>query len=416
MFKKNENIPASTGTSPSDAKTQRRQKRWLVLALGVIVLLFAAMIGVNAFKNYKMNQVLSHLPPPVNAVTVATLKPQDWQPTLSATGTVRANQGATLKVQASGVVESISVKAGQMVQKGQVLMTLDSHVEQANLQASEDQLPSLKNTYESYVQLYRTKSVSKQALDTAKANYLAKKAQIASLKAALSRRQIVAPFSGVAGIVKVNVGQFVNAGTDIVQLEDRSEMKVDFTIAQNDLTQLHNGETIVAQSDAYPNATFLGKITAIDPAVDQNSGLVSVQAVFTGDNAKDLLSGMFVRLVVNLPVKPQQVVVPQVAINFNMYGDYLYVVEPLSEKVRDEVLANPMFKYKKQIDRVFQVKQVPIFVQDRHTVNALLDGSGLKFGERFVVGGSQRLSKGALVIIEDKPLVGVTTPKAIGNL
>lgn len=416
MFKKNENIPASAGNDQNTAKLQRRHKFWLVLALGVIVLLFAAMIGVNAFKNYKMNQVLSHLPPPVNAVTVATLEPQDWQPTLSSTGTVRANQGAMLKVQSSGVVESISVQAGQMVKKGQVLMTLDSHVEQANLQASEDQLPSLQNTYESYVKLYRTKSVSKQALDTAKANYLAKKAQVAALKAALSRRQIVAPFSGVAGIVKVNVGQFVNAGSDIVQLEDRSEMKVDFTIAQNDLTQLRNGQTIIAHSDSYPNATFLGKITAIDPAIDNNSGLISVQATFTGDNAKNLLSGMFVRLAVNLPVESKQIVVPQVAINFNMYGDYLYVVEPLNGKVRDELLANPMFKYQKDIDRVFQVKQVPVFVLDRHTVNAQLKPIDLHFGERYVVGGAQRLSKGALVIIEDKPLVGVTVPKNAGNL
>lgn len=123
-----------------------------------------------------------------------------------------------------------------------MLVELDSSVERASLQAAQAQVVSLRQTYQRYANLAGSGAVSRQELDNAKAAYEAQAANIESLKAAIERRQIVAPFDGKAGIVKVNVGQYVSNGTEIVRVEDRSSMKVDFAIAQNQLDKLHIGQ------------------------------------------------------------------------------------------------------------------------------------------------------------------------------
>ena len=109
-------------------------------------------------------------------------------------------------------------------------MELDSSVERASLQAAEAQLPALRQTYQRYANLLKSNAASRQDVDNAKSAYDAQLANIESLKATIERRSIVAPFDGKTGIVKVNVGQYVNIGTEIVRVEDTSSMKVDFAI------------------------------------------------------------------------------------------------------------------------------------------------------------------------------------------
>lgn len=215
-------------------------------------------------------------------------------------------------------------------------MELDSSVERANLQAAQAQLSALRQTYQRYVGLLNSNAVSRQEMDNAKAAYDAQVASIESLKAAIERRKIVAPFDGKAGIVKINVGQYVNVGTEIVRVEDTSSMKVDFALSQNDLDKLHIGQRVTATTDARLGETFSARITAIEPAINSSTGLVDVQATFDPEDGHKLLSGMFSRLRIALPTETNQVVVPQVAISYNMYGEIAYLLEPLSEEEKKE--------------------------------------------------------------------------------
>lgn len=219
-------------------------------------------------------------------------------------------------------------------------MELDSSVERANLQAAQAQLSALRQTYQRYVGLLNSNAVSRQEMDNAKAAYDAQVASIESLKAAIERRKIVAPFDGKAGIVKINVGQYVNVGTEIVRVEDTSSMKVDFALSQNDLDKLHIGQRVTATTDARLGETFSARITAIEPAINSSTGLVDVQATFDPEDGHKLLSGMFSRLRIALPTETNQVVVPQVAISYNMYGEIAYLLEPLSEEEKGKMSGN----------------------------------------------------------------------------
>lgn len=400
-------------------QTQKPPKKHgiiLKVALIVILLIFIAMIGANFVKSYMTNKILSHLPQQAEPVTVETFKPQTWVPEIQTSATIRPNQGAMLQSQASGVVSEVLVKSGQAVKKGEVLVRLDSRVEIAQLNASKAKLASIAQTYHSYVKLYKTQSVSKQELDNAKAAYDSLVASIKSMEAGINRRQIVAPFSGIAGIVKVNVGQFVNVGTDIVRVEDHSQMKVDFGISEKHLDLLHIGQKVLATTDAYPNQTFTATITAIDPAVNASTGLVEVQAVFKNQDKYPLMSGMFVRLSVQVSTEENQFVVPQIAVSYNMYGNFIYILSPISEKEKAALADSQMFAQKNNLENVYRVKQTPITVLDRRSVYAHLAQDNFKFGEKFVVGGMQRLNNNSLVYVENKPLIGVNPPKNPGNL
>ena len=197
-------------------RPKRSHVFFLKLALGVFVLIFAAMIFLNQMKAKGIADFLANKPETASPVTAMTVKASEWTPIIETTGLVRPNQGAMLSAQSAGTVSKVLVQNGQSVKKGDLLVELDSSVERASLQAAQAQVVSLRQTYQRYANLAGSGAVSRQELDNAKAAYEAQAANIESLKAAIERRQIVAPFDGKAGIVKVNVGQYVSNGTELV--------------------------------------------------------------------------------------------------------------------------------------------------------------------------------------------------------
>ncbi|HHF5994163.1 TPA: efflux RND transporter periplasmic adaptor subunit [Haemophilus influenzae] len=371
---------------------------FMKIILVVFVLIFVGVIGFNMIKGVMISRAIAEMPEPSSPVTALEVQPREWTPVINTTGLVRPNQGAMLSTQNAGAVSQVLVQNGQNVKKGEVLVELDSSVERANLQAAQAQLSALRQTYQRYVGLLNSNAVSRQEMDNAKAAYDAQVASIESLKAAIERRKIVAPFDGKAGIVKINVG------TEIVRVEDTSSMKVDFALSQNDLDKLHIGQRVTATTDARLGETFSARITAIEPAINSSTGLVDVQATFDPEDGHKLLSGMFSRLRIALPTETNQVVVPQVAISYNMYGEIAYLLEPLSEEEKGKMSGN------EKLDRLYRAKQITVFTKDRQGVYAQLQGNEVKAGDKIITGGQQGIGNGSLVEWIKKDIVGAVEP------
>lgn len=397
--------------SQSQTTTPKRGHIFLLkIVLAVFVLIFAAMIFFNQMKAKGIADFLANRGESPTPVTAMTVQPREWTPVIETTGLVRPNQGAMLSAQSAGTISKVLVQSGQVVKQGDVLVELDSSVERATLQASQAQLPSARQTYQRYANLFKTNSVSQQELDNAKASYDALVANIEALKATIERRQILAPFDGKAGIVKVNVGQYVTNGTEIVRVEDTSSMKVDFAIAQNLLDELRLGQKVTATADARQGETFSARITAIEPAISSATGLVDVQATFDAESGKKLLSGMFTRLNLAMETEKNQIVVPQVAVSYNMYGESLYILTALSDEEKAK------FESQGDVSKMFRAQQITVFTKDRQGIYAQLKGNEVKAGDKVVTGGQQNLSNGKLVIVADKEGVGTTQPATNTNL
>ena len=357
-------------------------KKW-ILMLSIVLLLFGSVITNRLIDIKDKMEQFANRPEPAFPVTVTEVQAVDWVPVIEAIGFIEPNQGVTVANETSGVIDKISFESGTQVDSGQSLIHLDSDVERANLQSSQARLPAAKAKYKRYQGLFKKGSVSKEAYDEAEANYFSLKADIESLKATIDRREIKAPFSGVVGIRNVYLGQYLQAGTDIVRLEDTSVMRLRFTVSQTDISRIKLDQEVDIFVDAYPDKPFKGSISAIEPAVNVQSGLIQVQADIPNSDGK-LRSGMFARANIILPKLENQVTLPQTAITFTLYGDNVYIVtEEDGEK---------------------RVKQHVVKVGERtkdiaHILN------GVKPGDLVVTSGQVRLSNHAKVtIVEDAAL------------
>ncbi|SMB79591.1 membrane fusion protein, multidrug efflux system [Pasteurella testudinis DSM 23072] len=390
-------------------KPKKSRSFVMKLVLLIVILAFAAVIGLQMLKARGMAAYFANMPEPINPVTVTTVQTQQWTPAIEATGIIRPNQGAMLSSQAAGTVKSIFVQAGQQVKKGDLLIELDSDVEKANLAAYQAQLTSVQANYQRYVTLFRSKSVSKSDLDNAESSYKALVANIESAKATIARRQIYAPFDGVTGIIQVNTGEYVTVGQAMIRVEDISTTKIDFSIGQNNLENLFIGQKVTAVVDAFAGETFAAKISAIEPAVTSTSGLVDLQATVE-DSREKLLSGMFARVRVALTTEYDQIVLPQVAIAYNMYGESVYRLTALSDEDKEKYADN------QNLDKMYRANLVTVNTLERSGIYAHLKSGSLQFGDIIVTGGQQRLSNGSLVVVSDKAGVGTEQPASTPKL
>lgn len=359
-------------------------KKWIIIMILIVLLLFGSVIGFNFYKFAQMGKAMASKPAPIFPVTTLTVKGHNWSPTIEAIGFIEPNQGLDISTQVAGTVDKLSFESGEKVKKGTLLLSLNTDVERANLKSSLGKLPAAKANYERMRSLYGKGGVSKGNLDDAQAEYLSLQGQIDSLQATIDRMTIRAPFNGQVGLRNVFLGQYLKAGDNIVRLEDTSVMKIRFTIAQTDLSKVKVGQSINIFVDAYPQRPFTGKIAAIEPAVKQLSGVVEVQASIP--NAEGLLrSGMYAKVQVLLPVIKDQIIIPQTAINFTLYGQTVYIVENGKNiKGQPATIA----------------KQVVVNVGERnedvaHVLN------GLKIGDIVVTSGQIRLSNGSQVKAEE---------------
>lgn len=369
-------------------------KKWMAIMLLIAIALFGSVIGFNLFKQKMIAQYMANRPEPEFPVTAMVTKAQDWVPTIEAIGFIEPNQGVTLSTELAGTIDAITFESGKPVKADQLLLSLDSTVERANLRASQAKLPAAKAKFDRFQNLYKTSSISKEQLDEAEAAYRSLEADIESLKATIARREVRAPFSGVVGLRNVFLGQYLQPGTDIVRLEDTSVMRLRFTVPQTDISKIKLGQTIKINVDAYPQTQFDGHITAIEPAVNFQSGLIQVQADIPNNDGQ-LRSGMFARASIILPTVKDQIVIPQTAISFTLYGQNVYVLKEGEETDKE---GNTV--------KVLRAKQVVVKAGERrgNDVHVL---SGIQAGDQIVLSGQVRLSNDTKVHVVENDALAV---------
>lgn len=356
--------------------------RWIAGMLVIAVLAFGTVIGFNIFVNQKIERALADLPQPTYPVTTTKLEPKTWSQSIKAIGFIEPNQGVNVSTEVSGTVTAINFENGDTTKKGKVLVELDSSVQQAELKVQQVQVPSVEANYNRQLTLYQDGTGTQRSMQDAKSDLDALKARIGTLQAEIAQREIKAPFSGRLGIRNVDLGQFVQAGDNIVRLDDLSVMRVRFSVEQADLSKISVGQGIELTVVSYPGRTFSGKINAIEPVVSNSTGLVTVQAEVPNDD-RSLRGGMFANVSVKLESLQKQVVLPQTAVVYALYGDSVYLVESK--------------------DGQSKVRQVTVNVVEREGNQALIKGD-LKFGDTVVTSGTQNLSNNTAVKVVDDPV------------
>src|SRR5262249_48782741 len=215
--------------------------------------------------------------------------------------------------------------------------------------------------------------------------YKQAEAAVAEAQAAIDRKTIRAPFAGVTGIRQVNLGQYVHSGDPIVPLQALDAQHINFSIPQQSLATLRQGDYVYATVEGSKETVYHGRITAIDPVVNDATRNVAVQATFPNPSGL-LKAGMYatVRAVVG---KGEPVVaLPQSAINYAPYGNSVFILEDMK---------GPDGKSYRGVRQQF----VKLGRAEGDQV-AIVDG--VKPGQEVATSGVFKLRPGAAVVVNNK--------------
>src|SRR4051812_2676767 len=350
--------------------------------LGVIGLL-VLLVGIKALQVRKMMSTPFTQPP--TTVSSAPVKEEDWSPTLTAVGSISAVQGAVVSTELGGVVSKVSFQNGGEAKKGDLLISLDTSSEEAQLHTAEADLELAKANLDRARDLSTRKVISKSELDAAQGAYGQKKGVVDNMRSLIGKKGVRAPFDGQLGIRQVNVGQSIEARTPIVALTALDPVYVDFALPQQELGKLAEGYEVSVRTDAVPDHDFKGKLTAINSMVDSGTRNVSLQATLQNPDRK-LRPGMFAKVEVVFPEKQKTIVIPGSAVSYAPYGDSVYVIE----KKKDPKTGKETQTLRQQVVRIGQARGDFIAIS-----------AGLKAGETIVSTGVFKLRNGMAVTINN---------------
>ena len=230
-----------------------------------------------------------------------------------AVGSLRAVQTVTMRPEVSGRIVKLGFVDGQRVRQGQLLAQLDDTLQRAQLQQAQAQASIARTNLQRSRELQAQNFVSQSAVDQNAAALEVADAQVALAQAQLARLVVRAPFDGVAGIRSVSLGDYVKDGADIVNLEDRSRMWVDFRLPERSLGAVRPGLPVQITLDAMPGRSFVGWVEALDTQVDANGRSLLVRARVEKPGP-ELKSGMFARARVVFAVRERALMVPEEAL------------------------------------------------------------------------------------------------------
>ncbi|WP_170113392.1 efflux RND transporter periplasmic adaptor subunit [Ahniella affigens] len=304
-------------------------------------------------------------------VTTTVLAPSDWQDSVQALGTAKANESVTITAKVSETVQKVAFDSGDFVEAGQVLVDLTGKVQLAGLEEARASYKEAEQQLTRAEDLAGKKLIPSSQLDTQRANRDAARARMDQVRAQLSDRVITAPFNGVLGLRQISPGMLVTPGTMIATLDDVSLIKLDFSVPETLITALAPGLTVEAHSAAFPNEPFTGILKTIDSRVDPNSRTVQARAEIPNPDRR-LRPGML------MTVRVQQA--PRVTL-------------AVPELALLQIGRNA-FVYRVGADGT--VAQVPVQIGARERGRVELS-SGVATGDRIVVEGIVKLRPGAKV-------------------
>jgi membrane fusion protein, multidrug efflux system len=330
-------------------------------------------------------QAAATFAPPPEAVTSIVAKQEVWPASLSVIGTMEAVHGVVVSADLPGTVSKINFESGQAVKEGEIIIELDTRQERAQLAALEAQRDLAKINFGRTQKLVDQGVISRQEYDTSVASQKQTEANVGEIRATIERKTIRAPFSGILGIRKVNLGQYLAAGNPIVQLQSMNPIYVNFGVPQQSGTQVKVGGSVTVTAQDLGGKEFTGRVTALDSVIDEATRNYQVQATLANPQGK-LKPGMFVQVAMHYGTPRDAVTLPASAINYAPYGDSVFIITDLKDPKGNSYRGVRQQFVKIDGSRGDQVAVV----------------SGVKPGDEVVSSGVFKLRNGAAVIINNK--------------
>ena len=335
------------------------------------IFLIALTLGSGAYAQKK-----NGAPKAPVAVIVSPVLKTDFADQVEALGTTKANETVVITTDRSEKITEIHFEDGQLVKKGDVLVSLDKIQEEAQLRAAEALTAETKNAYDRAKGLSGNSALPKATLQERLADLRQSQAETEAVKAGLESFEIKAPFNGVLGLREVSVGTLIQPGERITTLDDLDQIKVDFDVPSIFLATLKSGQSIQGHIDAFAEREFFGTVHTVNTQIDPITRTVKVRAIIPNEDhvlKPGLLMG------ITLFKNPREaLLIREEALIKRGEKDYVFVIVQNGENM-----------IAKQTEITIGARKVGI-------IEVL---SGLKEGEQVVTHGIIKLRDGAPVRI-----------------
>lgn len=355
-------------------------RRWLITA-SVCVALFAALA---AYKYFQIQAAIAYgqsFPEPSETVESMIAKSVDTEFFTTTIGEVVAPEYIQLRNELGGRITRINMRSGMDVKQGDVLVQLDIAEEQAQLQAAQATANLARLNLQREQGLIKKNLTSQESVDSAAAQFEIAEASVKRLQAQIDKKTLTAPFAAHVGIHTLEVGQYLNANTSLVELVGKNTYSwVDFklpvttapvAIGTDVLVQLPNGK-----------GERQAKVIATDVTLSAQSRNRRYRAQLAADPG--LIPNTVVDVKISHGVKPQ-VQIPKPALLQDVMGTYVFRLEEDAQSGG------------------FRAQRQPI-TTGRETANTIIVKEGLAPGTRIATHGAFKLHSGLLVFTQQAPL------------
>jgi membrane fusion protein (multidrug efflux system) len=353
------------------------------IAAASLVGIFLIVAGVKTGQIMAMVSAGENTPPATETVSTFTAEVQHWPNSYTAMGTVEASEGIVIAAEVAGKVKEIRFKSGEQVKKGTVLLVQESGNEEAQLSAADARLRLAKSNYDRLVELRKRNTVSQSELDAALQQKESAQGDVGDLKTTLEKKIVRAPFDGRLGIRKVDLGQDLQVGGELVSLQATNTVRVNFPVPQFWLVQMTRGLPVEVNVGDGSAATISGEITAISAEISPVTRNAIVQSYLQNEKSL-LIPGMAVETKVTLSNPQEVLAVPSTAVIYATFGDTVFVIEP-GEKAGS-------FKARQQFVRLGKARGDFVEIVD-----------GLKPGDVVASAGAFKLLNGQEVVVGTLP-------------
>lgn len=360
------------------------QMKRMLMITGIV---FGIIFSIYGIKKAIFAYFMSHYEPPAVTVSSATATAKDWQSFLSSVGTVSAVNGTDISSEAAGLVTEIRFTSGQSVKQNDILVLLDTSVEQAQLKSNEAKVKLAQINYDRNQTLLKKNVISQSIYDASAADLQQAKAGFEETQAKIKQKTITAPFDGKIGIRQINIGDYVSAGAIMVTLQALDPLYVKFNLPEQYLAGLYVQQPVeITISNNGSGATIIqGTITAINAKVDQTTRNILIQATIPNKDMK-LYPGMFAQVKVWQPVHKNVITLPQTSISYSLHGDSVFIIKADKKDWKGKPILHVFRQYVKVGER-------------RGGEVAILEG--IHANDQVVTAGQLKLQNGTHVVIDN---------------
>jgi membrane fusion protein, multidrug efflux system len=360
---------------------------WFAVVAVLLALVLGGLYGFNAYRNKMIAGFFASNKPPPAQISAVEAASEAVPHFVSGIGSLVAVHQVTVTPEVGGRVTEIDFTAGARVKAADKLVQINDAPDLGDLANFQAQARLAAVTLARAQAMAARQYGPQTDVDSAQSQLDQAKAQIQKTQAIVAQKEIRAPFGGELGVRQVDLGQYVNPGAPLVTLTDLSTLYVNFTLPTQATAEIAVGQNVEVTADAFPGRKFAAKITTIEPQIRADTRTIMVQATMPNPG-EALRPGMFVNAQVMLADQADEVVLPETAVDYTLYGDSVYVIHP------DGTDANGK--------PVLKAHRTPVKT-GLHWGNKVAILEGLKPGDQVVAAGQIKVQDGASVTVTGNP-------------